>query len=135
MRRPFQLEIMTRERSVLRAEVMELVAPGADGYLGIWAGHAPLLTWLQVGVMTFEFPDAVRERVAVTGGFLEVTPEKTVVLAEAAERAEEIDRQRAEEARRRAEERLTEAELGYIDSDRARRALARALNRLHALEE
>jgi len=135
MRSPFQLEIMTRERCVLRADVLELVAPGADGYLGIWSGHAPLLTSLQLGVLTLEFPDGVRDRVAVTGGFLEATPEKSVVLAEAAERAEEIDRLRAEEARRRAEERLAEAQLGHIDSDRARKALARALNRLKTLEE
>ncbi len=131
----FPLEVITRQKAVLRAEVTELVAPGTEGYLGVWAGHAPLLTALQVGVLQIRFPDGEREKVAVTGGFLEVTPKKVIVLAENAERAEEIDRSRAEAALRRAEERLGAGEFPDVDSERARLALARALNRLNALKE
>jgi F-type H+-transporting ATPase subunit epsilon len=131
----FALEIITRQRSVLRSEVDEVVAPGTEGYLGVWAGHAPLLTALQVGVVQMRFPDGRRERVAVTGGFMEVTPEKVLILADGAERAEEIDRARAEAALRRAEERLKAGDFPEVDSERARKALARAMNRLSAVKE
>jgi F-type H+-transporting ATPase subunit epsilon len=133
--KPFPLEIITRQRAVLRADVSEVVVPGSEGYLGVWAGHAPLLTALTVGVVHVRFPDGERERIAVTGGFAEIGPDKVIVLAESAERAEEIDQARAEAALRRAEERLAAGEFPDVDSERARMALARALNRLKTLKE
>lgn len=134
MNKPFELEVLTRERSVLRTQVTEAVIPGVDGYFGVWAGHAPLMTALMTGVVDLTFPDGTRDHLAVTGGFVEVLPEKTTVLADAAERAEEIDRARAEAAARRAQEMLAAGTFPEVESDRARRALARALNRLEALQ-
>jgi F-type H+-transporting ATPase subunit epsilon len=131
----FPLEIITRQRSVLKSEATEVIVPGTEGYLGIWAGHAPLLTALQVGVVQIRFPEGGRERVAITGGFVEVTPQKVIILAESAEKAEEIDRARAESALRRAEERLQAGDFPEVDSQRAREALARAMNRLNVLKE
>ncbi len=135
MRSTFELEILTRERRVLLTKVTEVVAPGVDGYLGVLAGHAPLVTALDVGQLTLEMPEeGVKERIAISGGFMEVRPEKTVVLAETAERAEEIDAARAKAALERAKERLAEAQYANIDTERARRALARAFNRLKTLD-
>ncbi len=135
MNRPFRLEILTRERSVLVTDVLEVVAPGTEGYFGVWAEHAPLMSALGVGLVHVAFPDGARERIAVSGGFMEVAPHKAIILAETAERAEEIDRARAELALRRAQERLAEGAFPDVDSERARRALARALNRLKVLEK
>jgi F-type H+-transporting ATPase subunit epsilon len=129
----FDFEILTRERSVLSIQAEEIIAPGVDGYLGVLAGHAPLVTALDVGVLTLRPVDGDEELLAISGGFMEVRPEKTVILAETAERAEEIDRARVERALRRAEERLSAEDYSEIDSERARRALARAFNRLKTL--
>ncbi|MBD3174146.1 MAG: F0F1 ATP synthase subunit epsilon [Armatimonadia bacterium] len=129
----FDFEILTRERSVLSIQAEEIIAPGVDGYLGVLAGHAPLVTALDVGVLTLRSVDGDEELLAISGGFMEVRPEKTVILAETAERAEEIDRARVERALRRAEERLSAEDYSEIDSERARRALARAFNRLKTL--
>lgn len=120
---------------MLSTEVTEVVVPGVQGYLGVWAGHAPLLTAMQVGLVHIRFPDGTREHVAVSGGFLEVSPERVTILAETAERAGEIDRSRAEAALRRAEDRLRGSDFPEVDPERVRLALARAMNRLRALEE
>jgi len=135
MRRSFELEVLTRERRVLLTQVTEAVVPGFDGYLGILAGHAPLVTALGVGQLTLQTPEkGVKERIAISGGFMEVRPEKTVVLAETAERAEEIDAARAKAALDRAKQRLAESAYAEIDTERAKRALLRALNRLRTLD-
>lgn len=128
-----KLDIVTAERVVFTADDVEvIVAPGIEGELGVLPHHAPLITALQPGILT------VRRRgeevdMAVSGGFLEVRPDRVIVLADTAERAEEIDLARAEEARRRAEERLRTREV-TVDVARAEAALRRSLVRLRVAE-
>ncbi|HZU22615.1 MAG TPA: F0F1 ATP synthase subunit epsilon [Terriglobales bacterium] len=123
-----QFEIVTPERLVAQGTAEEIQIPGKNGYLGILPGHAPLLTELGVGEISYR---SGREsgRLAVAWGFAEVLPDKVTILAETAERAEEIDVARAERARDRAEQRLREAREG-TDFERCRVALERALSRI-----
>jgi F-type H+-transporting ATPase subunit epsilon len=127
-----KLDIVTAERTVLSDEIDILVAPGTEGQLGILPGHAPLMTMLTQGELMVR-KGGEESFYAVTGGFLEVRPDKIVVLADAAERAEEIDVARAEEARRRAQERLANPTAG-IDISRAQASLGRSLTRLQVSE-
>lgn len=129
MSRTLRLEVVTPERTLLSADVRSVVAPASDGYLGILPGHAPMVAGLTIGILQFGPEGAGKERVAVSGGFLEVSRDRVVVLADAAERAEEIDVTRARAARERAERRLSERRAD-IDRVRAELALRRALNRL-----
>jgi F-type H+-transporting ATPase subunit epsilon len=99
---PIRAEIVSQDRSVFEGDVDILVAPGTDGEMGILPHHAPLLTTLRAGVLRVR--TGAREEVfAISGGVMEVRPDIVTVLADAAERADEIDISRAEEARRRAE--------------------------------
>jgi len=123
-----RLEVVTPERTVLEDDVDIVIARGADGDLGILHGHEPLITPLDTGELMFR-ADGEEHHLAVSGGFLEVRPDKVVVLADVAERSEEIDRQRAEEARARAEERLTENRGTALEAQAAAE-LQRALLRL-----
>lgn len=127
-----RLEIVTPEKKVFSENVDFLVAPGSDGELGILPEHAPLITSLNIGIMRVE-QEGKKFKVVVTGGFMEVRDSKVTVLANSAERAESIDAARAEEAKRRAEERLA-AKTPDIDIMRAELALKRALMRLKALQ-
>ncbi len=122
------LIVVTPERQLLRESVDDLQIPGANGYLGILPGHAPLMTELGVGELSYH-SGRKAEHLAVIRGFAEVLPDRVTVLAELAERAEEIDVARAEEARRRAEKRLASLDPN-IDWDRATLALQRALIRM-----
>jgi F-type H+-transporting ATPase subunit epsilon len=122
------LIVVTPERQLLRESVDDLQLPGANGYLGILPGHAPLMTELGVGELSYR-SGKKSEHMAVIRGFAEVLPDRVTVLAEVAERAEEIDLARAEEARRRAEKRLASQDPN-IDWDRATLALQRALIRM-----
>lgn len=128
-----RLDIVTAERLVFSQDVDVVVAPGVDGEMAILPRHAPLMTMLQPGELLVRQENAEFSLV-VTGGFLEVRPDRVTVLADAAERAEEIDIARAEEARRRARERL---ERGLTDTDtvRAEAALRRSLIRLRVAEK
>jgi F-type H+-transporting ATPase subunit epsilon len=128
-----KLDIVTAERVVYSAEVDEVIAPGAEGQLGILPHHAPLMTILQAGGLVIK-KGGKEEILAISGGFLEVRPDHVIVLADQAERAEEIDAARAEEARKRAEERLKEKASG-IDEQRAEAALRRAMVRLSVVEK
>jgi F-type H+-transporting ATPase subunit epsilon len=101
----FQLEIVTPEKMVVRDVAEEMQIPGRDGYLGILPGHAPLITELAVGEITYR-KENFTEHLAVAWGFAEVLPDKVTILAETAERAEEIDTRRAQEAKQRAESAL-----------------------------
>jgi F-type H+-transporting ATPase subunit epsilon len=101
----FQIEIVTPERLVVKDYAEEIQIPGKNGYLGIMAGHAPLITELAVGEITYR-ANGYTERLAEAWGFAEVLPDKVTILAETAERADEIDVPRAEEALKRAEARL-----------------------------
>jgi F-type H+-transporting ATPase subunit epsilon len=124
-----QLELATPTRLVVSAEIEEVVTPGIQGYFGVLPGHAAFLTTLGTGELTYR--EGGRERyVAVNGGFAEVRNDKVIILADTAERPEDIDRERAERARQRAEQRLAGRSQEDIDYARATAALARALTRL-----
>ena len=101
----FQLEIVIPEKMVVRDVAEEMQIPGKDGYLGILPGHAPLITELAVGEITYRKENSTHH-LAVAWGFAEVLPDKVTILAETAERAEEIDAKRAQEAKQRAESAL-----------------------------
>lgn len=123
------LEIATPMRLVVTETVDEVVAPGSEGYFGVLPGHAPFLTTLGAGVVTYR-NGREEHQLAVVGGFAEVRNDKVIILADSAERPEEIDRARAERARERAERRLggrSEEEINYV---RAHASLARAVVRL-----
>jgi F-type H+-transporting ATPase subunit epsilon len=128
---PTQLEliIVTPDRQVVRDKVASVSIPGKTGYLGILPGHAPLLTELDAGQLSYS---EGRETtfLAVTWGFAEVLPGRVIVLANTAERAEEIDLERATRAKQRAEERLKKLFEPEIDQDRAREAFRRAIARI-----
>jgi len=129
-----KFEIVTAERVVYSADVDAVVAPGIEGQLGILPQHAPLMTMLQPGELMVR-SDGEEELIFISGGFLEVRGDKVIVLADTAERAEEIDVNRAEAAKNRAEERLTERILADADLERARAAMLRSLVRLKVAEK
>ncbi len=126
-----RLEFVTPERSIAHDDVDEVEIPGEDGYFGVLPGHTPLLAALRVGEMWYRKGNE-KHFAFVAGGFAEVLPDRVSILAQVAERAEDIDLERAEASKRRAEERLTKPP-GVVDLDfeRARVALLRALSRLH----
>lgn len=127
-----RLDIVTAERQVFSEEVDVVVAPGIEGELAILPHHAPLMTALQPGELRVR-RGGEEFSMAVSGGFLEVRPDRVTILADAAERAEEIDIARAEEAKRRAEEELSRA--AEVDGARAEAALRRSLVRLKVGEK
>jgi F-type H+-transporting ATPase subunit epsilon len=130
----FKIDIVTAERIVYSEEVDGVVAPGVEGQLGILPHHAPLMTILQAGELVVR-KGGEEETMAISGGFLEVRPDHVIVLADQAERAEEIDAARAEAARRRAEERLKDRRAGGLDATRAEAALRRAIVRLSVADK
>jgi F-type H+-transporting ATPase subunit epsilon len=125
-----QLEIATPAKQVVRDQVDSVTLPGKEGYLGVLPGHAPLLSELQPGEIVYR-AGGRNQHLAVSAGFVEVLPERVTVLAETAERPEEIDVDRAQRAKERAEERLKRTNDTDVDAERARFALARAEARLH----
>lgn len=127
-----KIDIVTAERIVYSAEVDGVIAPGAEGQLGILPHHAPLMTILTAGELVVR-KGAEEQSMAISGGFLEVRPDRVIVLADQAERAEEIDTARAEAARKRAEQSLAERK-GTEEDARAEAALRRALVRLSVAE-
>lgn len=127
------LEIVTPDRKVFEDEVQMVIVRGAAGDLGILAGHVPLATTLKIAPVRAKYPDGSVKNIAVSGGFIEVKPNKVIILAETAELPEEIDLDRAERARQRAEQRLGQP--GDIDQARAELALQRALTRIEAVKE
>lgn len=130
----FRLEIVTAERLVYSDEVDVLTAPGIEGELGILAHHAPLMTMLQPGGLVIK-KGGEEICMAITGGFLEVRPDKVIVLADAAEKAEEIDIERAEAARCRAVETVGKPTVNQVDLTLAEAALKRSLVRLKVAEK
>ena len=130
MARKFKVEIVTPEKRVFSEEVESLVVPAERGYLGVLAGHAPLLCTLQPGEIRM-IRDGGEICFSTGGGFMEIAGGKASLLTESAEPAAEIDVPRAQEAVQRARERLSSAGKG-IDRDRARASLERAQNRLRA---
>ena len=126
--RYLRLEFVTPERALVHEDVDEVEIPGEEGYFGVLPGHAPLLAALRTGVLWYR-KGAEKTYAFVDGGFAEVLPDRVAILAQVAERAEEIDVQRAEAAKRRAEERLARPSSDF-DYERARVALLKALARL-----
>jgi F-type H+-transporting ATPase subunit epsilon len=129
----FQFEIVTPTRLLVKDAAEEAQIPGLSGYLGILPGHAPLLTELAVGVITYKASGATHT-LSVAWGFAEVLPDKVTILAEAAERPQEIDVERARRAKDRAEQRLKSND-PQVDYARAEDALQRAETRLNVAKE
>jgi F-type H+-transporting ATPase subunit epsilon len=127
-----ELVIVTPERQLLRQTVVEVTLPGGDGCLGILPGHAPLITELGIGELTYRAKNVNEaELLAIISGFAEVLGDRVTVLAEVAERPDEIDVARAEEAKKRAEQRLASASSDpNMDWGRAAIALQRSLIRI-----
>jgi F-type H+-transporting ATPase subunit epsilon len=129
----FQLEIVTPAKLMVKDVAEEAQIPGLGGYLGILPGHAPLITELAVGVITYKASGATHS-LSVAWGFAEVLPDKVTILAEAAERPQEIDVARAQEAKNRAEA-LLKSNDPKVDYARAEDALQRAETRLSVAKE
>ena len=130
---PLHLEIVTPERLAWSGDVDAVTVPGADGELGILPHHAPLVSTLGVGELRFR-SGGVEESFAIFGGFLQVRPDKVVVMAELADMAAEIDLEAAREARREAERTLEASYVEGIDLTAARAALQHALLRMRVAE-
>jgi F-type H+-transporting ATPase subunit epsilon len=128
----FQLEIVTPEKKVVDTAASEVQIPGKNGYLGILPGHAPLITELAVGEITFR-TGAEEQRLALAWGFAEVLPDKVTILAETAERPSEIDVERARKAKAHAEELLSSGDPS-VDVERSLNALRKAETRLEVAE-
>jgi F-type H+-transporting ATPase subunit epsilon len=125
----FKVSVLTQEKVHLDTDAVHLEAPGSVGYLGILANHAPLMTTLMPGKIIVSLPGGEDKTFAVSGGLLKVSDNKAVVLAEAVEMPEQIDIDRAMQAKERAERRLKE-HTAETDLERAAAALDRALNRI-----
>lgn len=130
---PLHLEVITPERKVYEDDVDMVIAPGSEGYLGILPHHAPLLTALGPGEFRVK-KGGTEEVLAVFGGFMDVRADRVTVLTEAAEHLEEIDIQRAQQARERAQAALQAGPMSAADEQRARAALQRALVRMRVSE-
>jgi F-type H+-transporting ATPase subunit epsilon len=120
----FQIEIVTPDKMVVRDVAEEAQIPAKNGYIGVLPGHAPLITELAIGEITYR-SSGTTTHISVAWGFAEVLADKVTILAESAERAEDIDLKRAQEAKRRAEERLSDGHRD-VDFTRALNALQRA---------
>jgi len=128
-----KVDIVTAEQLVYSEDVDVVIVPGIDGEMAILPSHAPLMTMLKPGELRLKTgTDEIL--MAVTGGFLEVRPDRITILADAAERAEDIDMTRAEAAKRRAEERLHGATT-EVDTARAEASLRRSLIRLQVVQK
>lgn len=125
----FQLDIVTPEKTVYSGQVRYVQAPGSEGSFGVLSGHVPFLTSLQIGILNIDEDGGGELKMAISGGFAQVAPQGVTVLAETAEKADQINVDRARSARERAEGRLAQS-AEAVDSARAQAALARALNRL-----
>jgi len=125
------LEVVTPEKAVVDEEVQTVVAPGVLGEFGVLIGHTPFLTTVKTGIIRYTDTAGKERYLFVSGGFAEALPDKVTILAESAERAGDIDVERAQAAIERAEKRLAEKEKKeQIDRDRANAALKRAMVRV-----
>ena len=125
------LEVVTPEKAVVNEEVRTVVAPGVLGEFGVMIGHTPFLTTVKTGIIRYTDTDGKERYLFVSGGFAEALPDKVTILAESAERAGDIDVERAQAAIERAEKRLAEKDKKeQIDRVRANAALQRAMVRV-----
>lgn len=122
------LQIVTPDKMLVREQVDEVEIPGSEGYFGVLPGHTPMLASLAVGELWYR-KGQEKTYLAIALGFAEVLPDRVTILAQLAERAEDIDTSRAEEARRRAESRIGQQK-AEVDYERARTALMKSLTRL-----
>jgi F-type H+-transporting ATPase subunit epsilon len=123
----YNLDLVTPERVMLSEQVISTIAPGSEGELGILAGHAPLMTELRPGEVRITLADGrTTSHVVISGGFMEVTPDRTTILADFAERSDEIDYTRAEVDLVAARQMLAEAEAGTTQATQAKQAVAHA---------
>jgi F-type H+-transporting ATPase subunit epsilon len=123
-----QLQIVSADRSLVNETVDEVEIPGSDGYFGVLPGHTPLLALLQVGELWYR-QGQEKHYLSIAFGFAEVLPDRVTILAQIAEKADEIDIGRAEAAKKRAEERVSSPTVD-MDAERARISLMKALIRL-----
>jgi F-type H+-transporting ATPase subunit epsilon len=128
-----RLEVVTPEKSVVSETAQIVMAPGTMGEFGVLSGHTPFMTTLKTGAMKYKDESGQERFVFVSGGFAEALPDRVTVLAESAERRQDIDVQRAKEAAERAEKRLQSSDED-IDFVRAKAALLRAISRLQLVE-
>lgn len=129
-----KVEVVSSEKSLYSGEAEMVVAPGVAGELGILPRHAPLLTGIKPGVLKITLSGGDEELLYVSGGVLEVQPDKITVLADIAERGEDLDEARADEARKAAEEKLS-ADDADMDYAAAQAELARAVAQLQAIKK
>ena len=125
-----ELQIVTPDKLVLKENVDEVEIPGSEGYFGVLPGHTPLLAALAVGELWYRNGQE-KTYVSIAFGFAEVLPDRVTILARLAERADDIDVERAEAARARAEKRLSGAQQNAVDYERARTSLLKSLARLN----
>ncbi len=125
-----RLEVVTPEKQVVNETAQIVMAPGSMGEFGVLSGHTPFMTSLNTGAVHYRDESGKDQYVFVSGGFAEALPDKVTVLAESAEKTEDIDVARAKAARDRAEKRLEDRSKEDIDFMRAKLALERALNRI-----
>ncbi len=128
-----KLEIVTAERQIFSGDVTTVIAEGTEGQMTVLPKHAPLITMLAPGELVIR-KDGDEQYMVITGGFMEVMPDKVIVLADSCERSDEIDLERAAAAKQRAEERLKSV-TPDIDQSRAEAALRRSLARLRVAEK
>ncbi|QGU00732.1 ATP synthase epsilon chain [Candidatus Syntrophocurvum alkaliphilum] len=129
----FMLEIVTPEQILYKDEIQLVVAPAVEGELGVMKNHAPLVAALNIGVVRFKDGNGNQQRVAISGGLIEVIDNSARILAETAEKGEDIDVVRAKSAKERAENRLSQRD-DSLNYTRAQTALQRAITRLKAAE-
>ena len=125
-----KVNVVTPGGPVYEADVEMVSTKALSGELGILPGHIPLVAPLAIGSVRLKLGGGKTEAIAVSGGFIEVRPDQVTVLAQSAEKAEDIDVERAQRAKERAEKRLQDAHQEHIDFKRAELALQRAINRL-----
>ena len=130
----FMLEMVTPEQILLKDEVQFMVAPAVEGEIGVLRNHAPLVAALDIGVLRYKDSAGLEQKFAISGGFFEVVDNVARVLAETAERGDEIDVLRAKAAKERAEKRIAQRS-EEIDFTRAQMALRRAIARIKAAEK
>ena len=133
---PLSVQIVTAEREVLREDDVDMVvAPGSEGVVGILPRHAPLLTTLTPGIIRLK-KGGDEEAMAVGGGFLQVSRNRVLILADTAERADEVDEARAQEARQRAQQQIAELVRSgqHVQAEAARTALHRSLARIQVAQ-
>lgn len=137
MATPFKLSIVTPEKVYYEADVVSITVPGSEGYLGILANHAPLITAMKCGRIEFRDDEDKVQVLAVSGGFLEVSSNVATILADTVEAADEIDIERARAAYDREKKRLVSAgsEETDIDLPSVKAAIERAHNRIKIYEE